>query len=167
LFEGYGWEQILFGKSIVGGLVGGMIGVIAIKKIFGIKLKLGNVIAPAIALGMAIGRIGCFLNGCCRGIPAARGFDFGDGLLRLPTQLFECAFHLVAFVVLVYFGNKAKMPGILFKLYLLVYFIFRYLTEFIRENTIVCCGMTVYQIICLLGAIYITSILWMSKKNDY
>jgi len=165
LFEGRGWDEILFGKSIVGGLVGGMFGVIAIKRIIGVKLKLGNVIAPSVALGMAIGRIGCFLNGCCYGIVAPWGFDFGDGLPRLPTQLFESAFHLIAFVLLVYYSGKVKTPGILFKLYLLAYFVFRFLTEFIRENPMVCCGMTVYQIICVLGAIYMIIVLWRTGIN--
>lgn len=166
LFEGRGWEEILFGKSIVGGLIGGMFGVIAIKKILGIKLKLGNVIAPSIALGMAIGRLGCFFNGCCYGIIASWGVDFGDGLFRLPTQLFESAYHFIAFVLLVYYRNKVKTPGILFKLYLLVYLIFRFLTEFIRENPVVCCGMTIYQIICILSSIYLGIILWRLSKNE-
>ena len=165
LFEGRGWEEILYGKSIVGGLVGGLFGVIAIKKILGIKLKLGNVIAPSIALGMAIGRLGCFFNGCCFGVAATWGFDFGDGLLRLPTQLFESVFHLSAFSLLIYGRNKVKTPGILFKLYLLAYFTFRFLTEFIRENPIVCCGMTVYQIICGLGIVYISVLLWRGNRH--
>ena len=165
LFEGSGWEEILYKKSIVGGLAGGMFGVIAIKKILGIKLKLGNVIAPSVALGMAIGRIGCFFNGCCYGVCASWGFDFGDGLLRLPTQLFESAFHIAAFALLIFYRNKVKTPGILFKMYLLAYFIFRFLTEFIRENPIIFCKMTIYQIICILGIIYMTIILWRSGKN--
>lgn len=165
LFEGRGWYEILYGKSIIGGLIGGMFGVIAIKKIFGIRLKLGNIIAPSIALGMAIGRIGCFFNGCCYGIAAPWGFDFGDGLLRLPTQLFESAFHLSAFALLVYYKNRVKTQGILFKLYLLAYFIFRFFMEFIRENPVVCCGMTIYQIICLLGSMYMIIVLWRVNKN--
>lgn len=169
LFEGRGWQEILYGKSIVGGLAGGMFGVIAIKKILGIKLRLGNVIAPSVALGMVIGRMGCFLNGCCYGIPASWGFDFGDGLRRLPAQLFESAFHFIAFVFLVCCKNKVKTPGLLFKLYLLTYFIFRFFMEFIRENPIVFCGMTIYQIICVLGIIYmaiiLAIILWKENQN--
>ncbi|MCL1793867.1 MAG: prolipoprotein diacylglyceryl transferase [Oscillospiraceae bacterium] len=164
-FEGRVWMEILYGKSIVGGLVGGMFGVAAIKKISGIKLKLGNVIAPSVALGMAIGRIGCFFNGCCYGIPASRGFDFGDGSPRLPAQLFESGFHLLSFALLAYWQNKAKIPGLLFKLYLLAYFAFRFFNEFIRENPKVFCEMTIYQIICILGAIYMAIILRRAIKN--
>ena len=166
LFEGKGLAEILTGKSIVGGLVGGMFGVIFIKKLFKIKLKLGNIIAPSVALGMTVGRLGCFFEGCCYGIVAPWGIDFGDGLLRLPTQLFESAFHLIAFALLVYYKNKVKTPGILFKLYLLAYFIFRFLMEFIRENPILCCGMSIYQIICGLGIVYIGIILWRRKRNE-
>ena len=168
LLEGRGWREVMYGKSIVGGLAGGMFGVIGIKRALGIKLKLGNVIAPSIALGMAIGRIGCFLNGCCFGAVASRGFwgfDFGDGKLRLPTQLFESAFHLSAFAVLIYFRNKALTPGILFRLYLLAYFIFRFLSEYIRVNPVVLLGMTIYQVICGLGIIYVLIVLWRTIRD--
>ncbi len=165
ILEGRHWVEVLYGKSIVGGLVGGLFGVIAIKKILGIKLKLGNVIAPSVALGMAIGRLGCFFNGCCVGVTASWGFDFGDGFLRLPTQLFEMGFHGIAFILLVYYQNKVKTPGILFKFYLLAYFTFRFLLEFIRMNPLIFLGMTVYQNICLLGVVYIIIVLYWGKKR--
>ena len=165
LFEGYAWQQVLFGKSIVGALIGGMFGVIFVKKLFKIKLKLGNTIAPSIALGMAIGRLGCFFNSCCYGIVAAWGFDFGDGQLRIPTQLFESAFHFIAFGLLIYAKPKVKRPGILFKYYLLAYLVFRFLIEFIRENPIVWLGMSIYQIICILGIIYLSLIIWKGNKK--
>jgi prolipoprotein diacylglyceryltransferase len=165
IFERRELVEILYGKSIVGGLVGGMFGVIIIKKIAGIKLKLGNVIAPSVSLGMAIGRFGCFFNGCCYGKVASWGFDFGDGLLRLPTQLFESAFHAVAFVLLIRFKNKVKTAGILFKIYLLAYFIFRFIMEFIRENPVIFARMTIYQIICGLGIIYMAIILFRGFRH--
>ncbi|MDL2235805.1 prolipoprotein diacylglyceryl transferase [Christensenellaceae bacterium OttesenSCG-928-L17] len=166
LFEGRSWEQILLGKSIIGGLIGGAFGVILIKKLFNIKQKLGNVIAPSIALGMAVGRIGCFLNGCCYGIVANWGVDFSDGHLRIPTQLFEIAFHSIAFGILVYLQPKASRPGILFKSYLLAYFIFRFAIEFIRDNPTVWLGMSIYQIICILGIIYLIIIIWKGHKAN-
>lgn len=160
LFENKSLIQILFGKSIIGGLIGGLLGVLFIKKVLKINLKLGNIIAPAIALGMAIGRIGCFFNGCCFGKVYIWGFDFGDGNLRIPTQLFEVIFNLIAFFLLHYYKNKVKTKGLLFKLYLIVYFIFRFIIEFIRENPIVWVGLTVYQIICVFGIIYILFYFW-------
>lgn len=155
LFEGYDLKQILAGKSIVGGLIGGFLGVILIKRLLHIKLRLGNIIAPSVALGMAIGRFGCFFGGCCYGKIASWGINFGDGNLRLPTQLFEVAFHLTAFILLHIYRHKAPANGILFKLYLLSYFIFRFIMEFFRENPIILLGMTVYQIICILGILFV------------
>jgi len=155
LLEGHPWEHVLQGKSIVGALLGGMTGTLLIKRMLGIKLKLGNIIAPCAALGIAVGRVGCFLNGCCYGIEAPWGFDFGDGLLRLPTQLFESAFHLLAFLILRHYMYKVQRGGLLFKLYLLAYFIFRFLSEFIRVHPVFWLCMTTYQLLCLLGILFV------------
>ncbi len=150
---------LLTGKSIVGALLGGMVGIAIAKKVMKLQVRLGNIIAPSIALGMAIGRFGCFFGGCCYGKPAAWGFNFGDGLLRLPTQLFEVAFHLCAFVAMTALQKRVKTPGILFKGYILVYFIFRFATEFIRETPVLWLNMTIYQMICLLGAAYMAAVI--------
>lgn len=157
---------LLTGKSVVGALLGGMIGVVATKKVLGLKVRLGNVIAPSVALGLAIGRFGCFFGGCCYGKPAVWGFDFGDGQLRLPTQLFEAAFHGCAFIVMLCVMKRIKTPGILFKAYVLAYFVFRFFMEFIRETPVLWLGMTIYQIICLLGGLYMaTAIIRMKMES--
>lgn len=155
----------LEGKTIVGGFIGGIFGVIFIKKLCGIQLRMGNVIAPAAALGMGIGRIGCFLNGCCYGKPAVWGVDFGDGILRLPTQLFESVFHLIAFIVLLYFKDKVTRPGILFKYYISIYLIFRFFCEFYRENEKLWGVLTLYQILSVLGLILIRAALATRQTN--
>ena len=165
-FETSDLEFILYAKSIVGGFLGGLCGVILAKKLLKIKLKLGNIIAPAAALGMSIGRLGCFFNGCCYGIKASWGFDFGDGYLRLPTQLFEAAFHLAAFLPLHYYKDKVKTPGILFKLYVFCYFVFRFFTEFLREHQKIWLEMSIYQIICALGAMYLLWRIWRDLRHD-
>lgn len=156
LIQGGELASILYGKSILGGFIGGMAGVYTMKRIKHIKTKMGNVIAPAAALGMAIGRLGCFFNGCCAGIPASWGLDFGDGILRYPTQLFETGFHLTAFVLLHSLKHKAVRPGILFKYYVLAYFVFRFFIEFIRVNPRDYYGLTLYQLISLLGIVFVS-----------
>lgn len=158
-------KTLLISKSIVGALLGGMLGVMVVKRITGIKLRMGNIIAPSAALGIAIGRFGCFFGGCCYGIPAAWGFDFGDGQLRLPTQLFEVAFHSFAFVIMLCIKNRIKTPGMLFKVYVLVYFIFRFFMEFIRETPPLWMGMTIYQIICLSGSAYMLLVILKMKRG--
>lgn len=151
LLQGGEWAAIIYGKSILGGFIGGMVGVYTMKRIKHIKTRMGNVIAPAAALGMAIGRLGCFFNGCCVGIPAIWGMDFGDGVLRYPTQLFEVIFHLTAFILLHRLKQTTERPGILFKYYVLTYFVFRFFIEFIRVNPRDYFGLTLYQLISLLG----------------
>ncbi len=155
---------LLTEKSVVGGLIGGMAGVLVVKRLLKIQLRLGNVIAPAAALGLAIGRLGCFFNGCCVGIPASWGFDFGDGQLRLPTQLFEVAFQLSAFLVLHIARKRVRTPGILFKLYALSYFVFRFVLEFIRVNPIVWNGLTLYQLLCFAGIIWMVLMMRRSQR---
>ena len=164
------------GKSIVGGLIGGYIGVMIGKKVLNIKEKrFGNQIAPAVALGMAVGRIGCFLIVCCYGIETNLpiGIDFGDGINRIPTQLIEMAFCLILFGYLFYKQKTEKelQPGILFYDLILYYFIFRFLIEFIRGTEKNILFLSIYQIISILGIIYILfkikkeKKLWMKTKT--
>jgi len=130
------------------------------------RTKMGNVIAPVVALGMSIGRLRCFFNGCCYGIASTWGFDFGDGILRYPTQLFEDGFHLAAFLLLHILRLKVKKPGILFKYYVLTNFIFRFFIEFIRENPIYSFELTLYQLICIAGIIFVSANLFIRMRKE-
>ncbi|MEM4719559.1 MAG: prolipoprotein diacylglyceryl transferase [Candidatus Pacearchaeota archaeon] len=137
------WEIILYGKSIVGGLIGGTIGVLLAKKFLGIeKERKGNFFAPAIALGVAVGRIGCFLRGCCYGKETFLpwGIDFGDGVSRHPTQLYESLFMLGMFFYLRKRNKKNPSPGSSFDILIISYFGFRFLIEFIRVEKIIFLG---------------------------
>lgn len=148
----------LYGRTIVGGLIGGTVAVMAVKKRLGIKLRLGNAFAPAIALGVAIGRIGCFLAGCCYGKPTNMGWgvDFGDGILRYPTQLFESVFMLVMFFWLKQRAkNRAIKPGQLFTELMLAYFSFRFLLEFIKDEPVTFLGLTIFQYISVIVVVYL------------
>jgi phosphatidylglycerol:prolipoprotein diacylglycerol transferase len=165
ILEGGDLESIIFGKSIVGGLVGGMIGVLLVKRILSIKLRMGNIIAPAVALGMAVGRIGCFLNGCCYGVECAFGFDFGDGLTRFPAQLAESSFHFIAFIILHRLRKRDMRPGILFKWYVISYFIFRFLIEFARVNERIWFGLTVYQLVSLAGIVFVVGRMMVEQRK--
>ena len=107
---------------------------------------------------MSIGRIGCFLTGCCYGIETKLpiGIDFGDGILRIPTQLIESLFCFILFIYFFYKQKKGKdiIPGILFKEYVLYYFIFRLFIEFIRDTEKNVLFLSIYQLISILGIIY-------------
>jgi phosphatidylglycerol---prolipoprotein diacylglyceryl transferase len=152
------------GRTVIGGLIGGTLGVWLTKRIIGLKEKRGNLFAPAIAIGMAIGRIGCFFNGCCYGLPSGLPWavDFGDGITRHPTQLYELVFMASMFFVLKFGFNKNTVPpGYLFKILMVSYFIFRFLVEFIRVEKIAFIGLTYFQIISIFVLIY----LFLSDKR--
>ncbi|MDD2656274.1 MAG: prolipoprotein diacylglyceryl transferase [Patescibacteria group bacterium] len=146
---------ILAGRTITGGLLGGTLAVWYVKKKLAIKEKKGNLFAPAIALGVAIGRIGCFLRGCCYGIPTNLpwGINFGDNIPRHPTQIYETIFMLIMFPILLY-KRKTANPGYLFYLLMNSYFIFRFFEEFIRENPHYF-GLTLFQYISLIALVFI------------
>lgn len=159
------------GKTIIGGLVGGFVAVYLVKKYLKINVRMGNDIAPPAALGMAVGRLGCFFGGCCYGVaaPAGLGVDFGDGVLRYPTQLYEMVFDFGLFLVLLYIKRaKNPAPGALFRYLLNGYLIFRFFLEFIRESDVAVFGFSYYQIICLVCILVINrkGIIQLLKKND-
>lgn len=98
--------SLIAGKTIVGALIGGLITVELIKRYIGLRTSTGDLYAIPLAAGIAIGRIGCFLTGLSDntyGTPTKLpwGVNFGDGIPRHPTQLYEIAF-LVALIPLLY-----------------------------------------------------------------
>jgi phosphatidylglycerol---prolipoprotein diacylglyceryl transferase len=139
------------GKTIVFGLVGGYFGVELTKALLGIKVKTGDSFAVPVAAAVAIGRLGCFTAGCCFGTPTtlAWGVDFGDGLRRHPTQLYELAFHSLAVVVLASLQRAGLLRAQLIKLYIINYLVYRFLSEFIRPEPVLALGLTGYQWACL------------------
>jgi phosphatidylglycerol:prolipoprotein diacylglycerol transferase len=149
------------GLSWQGGLVlGSLAGLWFVRK-KGLPLtKILDLIAPYLALGQAIGRLGCFLNGCCFGKPVVWGiyFPVHDAHLH-PTQLY-CAFGLLMlFFVLKYLRRVPHIPGSIFVYYLMFASVLRFMVEFVRDDhLLVIAGLSIYQIVCIfifLVAIYV------------
>ncbi|MBB6346402.1 prolipoprotein diacylglyceryl transferase [Nonomuraea muscovyensis] len=139
-------ELWLYGsRSILGGLTGAYVGVLAAKRIIGYRERTGDLFAPAVALGMAVGRIGCHLTEAPGrptdlpwGVHAPATTPECPGCLAgqamHPSFVYEIVFHLVAFGVLVWARGRLTRPGELFTLYLAGYAVFRFLVEFARAN---------------------------------
>ncbi len=104
--------------------------------------------APYVALGQAIGRIGCFLNGCCYGREVSWGIYFPVHDARLhPTQLYSAAGLLMIFFILKGFQRRTNIPGRLMVLYLILTSAQRFGVQFFRADHIpVWAGMSVFQI---------------------
>lgn len=153
LFAAAGWAALASGRTILGGLLGGWMGVALVKRRRGIAGRRGNLLAAPIALGLLVGRIGCFLNGCCHGTATGLpwGVDFGDGIRRHPTQLYEALFGLAALVALRLPWRRRARPGRLFGLLMVAYLGFRFAEEFVRAGERPYLGLSPYQVLALAG----------------
>ncbi len=154
------------GKTILFGLAGGYIGVEIAKAIVGVQTKTGDSFAIPVAVSIGIGRLGCFVGRCCYGQRTLLpwGVDFGDGIPRHPTQLYETAFHLLMAVVLFVLERLGWFPRQRFKLYLLAYCGYRFVTEFIRPEVRLTGGFTGYQWASLAFVPLIAVLWWQDRK---
>mgnify|MGYP002631821726 CR=1 FL=1 len=131
------WQALITGKSILGALPGGYVGVEIAKKLTGYDKPTGDYFALVAPLGILIGRVGCLLHGCCPGrIFDQPGFSIPDihGVLRWPAVPVEMAFNLVAFFVFLWMRRTHRLPGQHFHIYMMAYGIFRMLHEPLRET---------------------------------
>jgi phosphatidylglycerol:prolipoprotein diacylglycerol transferase len=155
------WTDPMFllgGKTIVGGLIGGLIAVEWIKRRLGVAVATGDLLAVPLTVGIAIGRVGCFLSGLADrtyGVATRLpwGIDFGDGVIRHPTQLYEIVFLAGLFVVLTASARRIQVAGDRFKLFMLGYMTFRFLVEFIKPAARIG-GLSVIQWACLAVIAY-------------
>ncbi|MER3435915.1 MAG: diacylglyceryl transferase [Leptolyngbya sp. ERB_1_1] len=153
------WLMLLQGKTVVGALLGALIGVELLKKIIGVKQSTGDAFVYPLILGMAIGRIGCFLTGLSdRTYGVATnlpwGVDFGDGIPRHPTQLYEIVFLLLLIVFLKVRSRYSMQSGDLFKFYMISYLSFRLLIDSIKPEFHSILGLSAIQVACVLALIY-------------
>jgi phosphatidylglycerol:prolipoprotein diacylglycerol transferase len=154
------WRRLLEGKTIVGALLGGLAGVETAKRAIGAKGSSGDAFAFPLMLGIAIGRVGCFLAGLpdhTYGNPTTLpwGVDFGDGVPRHPTQLYEIAF-LLALMALIYLRRKAfARPGDRFRFFMVAYLAFRLVIDAIKPVPYAYFGaLSGIQLLCLAGLCY-------------
>jgi phosphatidylglycerol:prolipoprotein diacylglycerol transferase len=126
-------EQWAYGnRSILGGLVGAWLGVHVAKRLIGYPLRTGDLFAPAVALGMAVGRIGCYLT---EPLSTTGGYN--------ASFLYEIAFQLAVFAVLWRWLRLWPLPaGETFVWYVAAYGVFRFMVEFVRGNEVVWHGLT-------------------------
>lgn len=154
--QGYKWS---FKMTFFGGLIGGVIAYLVTYYILNKKwnqdIKAILVIAPsAITLAHAIGRLGCFLAGCCYGkeTNSIWGIYFPNiGLKVFPTQLYEMGFLLILSAILLFLTYKFDFKYT-FVIYLISYSIFRFLIEFLRgdDRGFSLFGLSPSQIISIL-----------------
>ena len=167
------------GMAILGGVIGGAIGVMLYclihKKNF---LDVGDIAAPSLILGQAIGRIGCYFAGCCYGVevtdPSLMWFPLStqiDGVWHLSTFFYECIWNLLGFVVLMLLLRKSgvKQRGAIMSLYLIIYGAGRAWIEALRGDSLYIGSIKVSQllssIMIIIGIAILISVYLLTKKG--
>jgi phosphatidylglycerol:prolipoprotein diacylglycerol transferase len=146
------WLQLATGKSILGGLLGGYAGVELAKYFMGYERATGDWFALVAPVGIMLGRVGCWIHGCCQGVacqPAWFTLRDRTGQDRWSAVPAEIAFNLVALTAILVLRKSKRLPRQHFHLYLIAYGIFRFFQEFLRDEPRVVLGLTGYQIASL------------------
>jgi phosphatidylglycerol:prolipoprotein diacylglycerol transferase len=131
------WLQLATGKSILGALLGGYAAVEIAKHLVRYPGATGDWFALIAPVGIAVGRIGCLLHGCCLGSvcePAWYTLKDRDGVARWPAVPMEIFFNVAAMGVFFLLRRKHKLAGQHFHLYLMAYGAFRFIHEFLRDT---------------------------------
>lgn len=139
------------GKTVVGGLAGGYLGVELAKAAVGITRSTGDGFAVALPVAQGIGRIGCLMHGCCFGTTWDGPWAVAvAGILRHPAPLYEAALDLALAAWLWSIRGRSGPAGHLFKRYLAGYGLIRFAVEFLRGDPSVVWGpMKAVQWVCL------------------
>jgi prolipoprotein diacylglyceryltransferase len=155
------------GKTIVGGLLGGWLGVEIAKRINGIRRRTGDLFALPLCVGIAVGRLGCFIAGLADdtyGKPTSLPWavNLGDGIGRHPVQIYEILFLvLVGFVV----STQRKLPeGARFRIFLASYLAWRLAIDFLKPQPLIH-GLNLIQWSCI-GGLVVLAFDWMRRPKE-
>ncbi len=158
------WVTVFFtrsgGLSFYGAFFGGVLALLLWSRWRKVGfLKLADLMAPYLALGYAIGRIGCFLNGCCYGtvstVPWALPASAADPLLRHPVQLYASLGGVLIFIALKLLRPARPFIGFSIMALFAFYGILRFVTEFFRDEPAAWLGLSLAQLFS--GALFILS----------
>jgi prolipoprotein diacylglyceryltransferase len=143
------------GKTIVGGLLGGWLGVELVKRLSGIRRRTGDLFALPLCVGIAVGRVGCLIAGLADdtyGKPTSLPWavDLGDGIGRQPVQVYEIIFLILVGILV---SSKIRLPeGARFRIFLGSYLAWRVAIDFMKPQPLVA-GMNVIQWAALAGIV--------------
>ncbi len=156
------------GLSWFGGLILGVIsGVIYLKHKNANVYKIVDLVIPFVALAQALGRIGCFLNGCCFGKESVYGiYSSLHEAVLIPTQIYSSFALLLIFVILRFLQGRPHREGQIFYAYLFFYSIKRFLIEFWRaDNKIIIFDLTLFQLISVV--VFVFSVFKLITNSRY
>ena len=180
------------GGVVYGGIIGGFIAVALLVPYYKLPFwKVTDAFAPAVALGQAFGRQGCFAAGCCWGKPtdlfwgvhfSEKGHEYtgvpmygpsGEDLFLHPTQLIESFTMVAVFGLLVWLHRRKKFDGQVLIAYGIIYSVFRFAIEFIRDDPrgelfglTAATGLSTSQIVSLVvAATCVVFMIWRLRQR--
>jgi len=171
-------HEILSGAGFVwyGGLIGGLGAAYVLTRRYGIRFgTLVDCAAPGLAIGQAIGRIGCHVAGDGDwGVPtnlpwgvayknAIVGWNYPPGVRVHPAPLYEAAAYTLLFLVLWSWRKRNRPDGTLFSIYLVGASLARFLIEFIRVNPKVALGLSQAQWIAIV--LFVAGLGWLLRNR--
>ena len=144
-------------KTVAGGILFAWLAVEAAKRVLGIRISTGDAFVFPLCLALIIGRLGCFLAGLPDGTQGSPSrlpwaIDYGDGIPRHPSPLYEMAFVAALWAAL-WQGRGALAQGMRFTAFLLAYFPFRLAADFLKPDPKVALGLSAVQWTCLAGTV--------------
>ena len=158
------------GLVYYGALIGGFIaGLWYVRKHHLPFWPLADLMAPPLAFGYGLVRIGCFLNGCCYGKPTTFlgvVFPHLDDIPRHPTQIYSSLLGFTLFLILLAVQRKKSFDGQVFLLFLMLYGVGRTAIEALRENLTVFGPVTVSQLVSFFVVI-IAAVFYYRRKQGY
>jgi phosphatidylglycerol:prolipoprotein diacylglycerol transferase len=169
----------LRGLSFHGGFIGGLVAAWLYTRYKRIDfLALADLCSPGLALSYGIARIGCFLNGCCYGIPTNLPWGVRFHLDPIygsmtppshPTQLYAFVASIAVFYILTRIEKRRRYVGQVFFSYLALYSVYRFFIEFLRKGVtaqVALWGLTQAQIVSLVVLAFVVPLLWFRRRSS-
>lgn len=153
LREFHGWASLMqSGRSIAGALLFGFLGVEAAKPLLHYDIPPNDRFAIILPFSIGLGRIGCHIVGCCRGLPydGPWAITYADGIPRHPAPAYEMVFHWAMGFLLIALWRRHWLFGRLFAFYLVSYGVFRFFSEYLRETPKAYGGLSAYQLMSVI-----------------
>ena len=173
------WREVfsLYGTGFQGGFLFGMLGMLGLARCLRISFwNLADLFAPGLVLAQAIGRVGCFLNGCCYGRPTDSFLGVylpgwgADWAYRYPTQLMHTAADLIILALLLKADRRRPFAGCTFLLYAILYSTQRLLIDFLRETGPLFAGVRASELVSVTTILVAGAVLgwkWIRLRREW
>lgn len=172
LFSSLNWKILYQNKTVAGGFFGGLFGVEFTKKRIGVTEASGDIYVIPIIIALIIGRIGCFGMGVLEptyGIETTffTGMPLGDGKLRHPIALYEIVYLAGMWCMMKGLPMRNFINGDRFKLFMVLYFFYRFLVEWIKPFHPLFMGLSIQHWIAIFIFVYYGRFLIRISKNSF